>query len=312
MRRAPVVMKCKATDYENVNFVISEYHDNEVYNSIKGAVEKATIARTDLQNQSLERDARRLAGQAIKNGKETMTAIIKAKIQKVIGSVATLEQQEVTVNSIKIFEGEGQGTKKVKVDATINASITEQLRRASGQDAILVTTCGYDEKGKVRDKARERWIPAGQDTNGSTPTRADVWQTLLAVTTDHYGLHLNTDGKTFKLRVPSEAEEQGWERVHARRAPARRQYIVERAPSNIPVHVIVRRLRDDLHWEAEDPRPQWRGKGNAARRRIFVKAKVPPPHETTQIDDVWILIREDTPNKAKDNEDPKSKFFRKI
>ena len=77
---------------------------------------------------------------------------------------------------------------------------------------ILVTTCGYDEKGKARDKARERWIPAGQDTNGSTPTRADVWQTLLAVTTDHYGLHLNTDGKTFKLRVPNEAEEQGWER----------------------------------------------------------------------------------------------------
>ena len=35
MRTALVVMKCKATDYENVNFVISEYHDNEVYNSIK-------------------------------------------------------------------------------------------------------------------------------------------------------------------------------------------------------------------------------------------------------------------------------------
>ena len=163
-----------------------------------------------------------------------------------------------------------------------------------------------------RNKARERWIPAGQDTNGSTPTRADVWQTILAVTADHYGLHLNTDGKTFKLRVPNEAEEQGWERVHVRRAPARRQYIVERARSNIPVHVIVRRLRDDLHWEVEDPRPQWRGKGNAARRRIFVKSKVPPPHETTQIDDVWILIREDTPNKAKETEDPKSKFFGKF
>ena len=132
------------------------------------------------------------------------------------------------------------------------------------------------------------------------------------MTTEDYGLHLNTDGKTFKLRVLSEAEEQGWERVHARRAPARRQYIVERAPSNIPVHVIVRRLRDDLHWEVEDPRPQWRGKGNAARRQIFVEAKVPPPHETTQIDDVWILIREDTPNKAKDTEDPKSKFFGKF
>ena len=110
----------------------------------------------------------------------------------------------------------------------------------------------------------------------------------------------------FKLRVPGEVKE--WEWVHARRAPARRQYIVERAPSNIPVHVIVRRLRDDLHWEVEDPRPQCRGKGNAARRRIFVKVKVPPPHETTQID-VWILIREDTPNKAKDTEDPKSEFF---
>ena len=132
------------------------------------------------------------------------------------------------------------------------------------------------------------------------------------MTTDHYGLHLNTDGKTFKLRVPNEAEEQGWERVHACRAPAPRRYIVERAPSNIPVHVIVRRLRDDLHWEVEDPRPQWRGKGNAARRRIFVKAKVPPPHETTQIDDVWILIREDTPSKAKDIEDPKSQFFGKF
>ena len=59
MRTAPVVMKCKATDYENVNFVISEYHDNEVYNSIKSAVEKATIARIDLQNQKLDRDARR-------------------------------------------------------------------------------------------------------------------------------------------------------------------------------------------------------------------------------------------------------------
>ena len=106
MRTAPVVMKCKATDYENVNFAISEYHDNEVYNSIKSAVEKATIARIDLQNQKLDRDARRLAGQAIKNGKETMTPIIKAKIQKVIGSAASLEQQEVTVNSIKIFEGE--------------------------------------------------------------------------------------------------------------------------------------------------------------------------------------------------------------
>ena len=47
MRTAPVVMKCKATDYENVKFVISEYHDNEVKNSIKGAVEKATIARID-------------------------------------------------------------------------------------------------------------------------------------------------------------------------------------------------------------------------------------------------------------------------
>ena len=290
MRTAPVVMKCKATDYENVNFVISEYHDNEVCNSIKSAVEKATIARTDLQNQSLDRDARRMAGQAIKNGKETMTAIIKAKIQKVIGSVATLEQQEVTVNSIKIFEGEGPSTKQVKVDATMNASITEQMRRASGQDAILVTTCGYDEKGQARDKARERWIPAGQDTNGSTPTRADVWQTLLAVTTEHYGLHLNTDGKTFKLRVPNEAEEQGWERVHSRRAPARLQYIVERAPSNILVHVIVRRPRDGLQWEVEDPRPQWRGKGKAARRRIFVKAKILPPHVTTQIDDVWILI----------------------
>ena len=156
-----------------------------------------------------------------------MTAIIKAKIQKVMGSVATLEQQEVTVNSIKLFEGEDQGARQVKVDATINESITDQMRRASGQDAILVTTCGYDEKGKARDKARERWIPAGQDTNGSTPTRADVWQTILAVTTDHYGVHLNTDGKTFELRVPN--EEQGWKRVHARRAPARRQYIVEGA-----------------------------------------------------------------------------------
>ena len=120
MRIAPVLMKCKATDYENVNFVISEYHDNVVYNnSIKGTVEKATIARIDLQNQRLDRDARRLAGHAIKSGKETVTAIIKAKIQKVMGSVATLEQKEVTVNSIELFEGEG---------------------------AILVTTCGYDEK----------------------------------------------------------------------------------------------------------------------------------------------------------------------
>ena len=43
-----------------------------------------------------------------------------------------------------------------------------------------------------------------------------------------------------------------------------------------------------------------------------MKAKGPPPHETTQIDDVWILIREDSPNKTKDNEDPKSKFFGKF
>ena len=98
--------------------------------SIKGAVEKAIIARIDLQNQSLDRDARRLAGRAIKNGKETMTAIVKAKIQKVVGSVATLEQQEVTVNSIKLFEGEGQSTRQVKVDATINASITDQMTQS--------------------------------------------------------------------------------------------------------------------------------------------------------------------------------------
>ena len=89
-------------------------------------------------------------------------------------------------------------------------------------------------------------MPAGQDTNGSTLTRADVWQTILAVSADHYGLHLNTEGETFKLRVPDEAEKQELERVHARRAPARRQYIVERASSNIPVYVIVRRLRDDF------------------------------------------------------------------
>ena len=47
---------------------------------------KQQLQGTDLQNQSFDRDARRLAGQAIKNGKETMTAIIKANIQKVIGS----------------------------------------------------------------------------------------------------------------------------------------------------------------------------------------------------------------------------------
>ena len=79
----------------------------------------------------------------------------------------------------------------MKVDATINASIIDQMRRASGQDAILVSTCGHDEKGKASDKARERWTPAGQDTIGSTPTRADVWQTISVVKTDHYGLHLN-------------------------------------------------------------------------------------------------------------------------
>ena len=51
MRTAPMVMKCKATDCENVNLVISEYHDNEVvFYSIRGVVEKATIAGIDLQN----------------------------------------------------------------------------------------------------------------------------------------------------------------------------------------------------------------------------------------------------------------------
>ena len=93
-----------------------------------------------------------------------------------MGSVATLEQQEVAVNSIKLFEGVGQGAIQVKADATINASIT----RKAQQGTKLVK----DGDQLVRTPTR------------STLTRADVWQTILAATMNHYGLQLNTDGKT--------------------------------------------------------------------------------------------------------------------
>ena len=112
----------------------------------------------------------------------------------------------------------------------------------------------------------------GLDIDGDPFTREQAWKEATRICPTHHGLLLNRDGKTFKVRVPNKKEVESWKTPYDKKPPATKMWMIERAPTVVPVEAVPEIPKETIGWEVEQPRRRFRGKGEHPTRRITVKA----------------------------------------
>lgn len=310
-KTAPPKAEWKRGQHFNVSIGISEYHDKALFTKLFAAFQASEAAYKKVSTMTGRSKEKDLSWSTAKRAKEEAKACITAGVVSLLGPSAGESEKTVTVNSIRVHEGDERNRRVLKADTTLLATTATKLRATSGVEGIFVDTCGYDEDRKRRERQEERWIPLVGDSDGGGRSRQEALSELKALGGEHYGLHLNRDGCTFKLRVPSAREEEGWQRVHERRPPPHKRYVIERVPASIPFSELMRMLRSTIGWEAETTREQMRGRGRWATKRVTVKARGPPAADCLDLDGQTVNIREEVSfNNTRDEEAPSDDFFR--
>ena len=98
----------------------------------------------------------------------------------------------------------------MKIDATMPNLTAERIRKTAGSSPLLAMSAAYDTQAKEHDLKNESWIPMGIKLDGNAYTRQEAYDEANRRFPDHTGLQINRDGRTFKLRVPKEKEEESW------------------------------------------------------------------------------------------------------
>ena len=92
----------------------------------------------------------------------------------------------------------------------------------------MFITCGYDEERRREDRKNERWIPMAKQTDQGGGEKL----------TENNGIQLMHDGITFKIRVPSGKEEEGWRQILSKPPPPSVNFVADGLPGSIPNQVI--------------------------------------------------------------------------
>lgn len=294
LKTAPPKVEWTQGQYMNVVVTVAEFHDKAVFNKLHKTFQESEKAHALLTKTQDRKESKKLLELA-RSAKEEMRTCLVARIARMHGNadVGKSTAGTVSVNSVKLWEGDGPNKRVLKADVTMLDTTAAELRATSGTDGVFVSTCHYDEKGKARERQQECWIPLTPKPDGSPHTREEALHSLAQISGPVFGLQLNRDGYSFKLRVPIDKEEEGWQQVHDRKPPASKRYVIERVPASIPLQAMVHTLMETLHWAVESPRETRRGKGPNAMKTIFVKADQAPASENIMMDGKIINIRQE-------------------
>ena len=116
-------------------------------------------------------------------------------------------------------------------------------------EAMIFETPPYDDEQKKVDRDEEEWIALRDRADGKPWSRADALEEAKKLAGAHNGLHLNRDGKTFKIRVHKGQSEKGYEKLTGSKAPPEKSYIIERLLAGIPVTAIPDLLEELIAWK---------------------------------------------------------------
>ena len=220
MSTAPPKAAWQPDNHRNLQAQISEYHDKDLFKQMATVHIDIQKAKKVLGEVKGDREKRKEAGKTIALPKET-------------------------VKGMKSSFG-----KQIKIDFTTAGKTAEKLRKVSGGEGIMFITCGYDEERRREDRKNERWIPMAKQADGSEPTRQQVLEEARKLT-ENNGIQLMHDGITFKIRVPSGKEEEGWRQILSKPPPPSVNFVADGLPGSIPNQVIEQVMKETLDWEVK-------------------------------------------------------------
>ena len=84
--------------------------------------------------------------------------------------------------------------------------------------------------------------------DGSEPTRQQVLEEARKLT-ENNGIQLMHDGITFKIRVPSGKEEEGWRQILSKPPPPGVNFVADGLSGSTPNQVIEQVMKETLDWE---------------------------------------------------------------
>lgn len=150
----------------------------------------------------------------------------------------------------------------------------------------------------------------GTTIDGNVYTRQEAWEEATRTCPNHSGLHINRDRRTFKVRVPTDKEEEGWAGDTRKGTTAdedlgdRKDSTGGAGGSNSEIderYIIV---------GGGVARGNLRGKGITATSRVTVRANVGPALETVEILGAMFQVRELKPHeKEKESKTDTKDFF---
>ena len=224
-----------------------------------------------------------------------------------MGQTAPEKLLELAVNAVTMYEGKESGARQIKIDFTTAEKTAEKLRKVSGGEGIMFITCGYDEERRREDRKNERWIPMAKQADGSEPTRQQVLEEARKLT-ENNGIQLMHDGITFKIRVPSGKEEEGWRQMLSKPPPPSVNFVADGLPGSIPNQVIEQVMKETLDWDVKVARVIVRNKGKEATKRAFLKCTGRPAADTIEVGGKMVVLRAQA-DKEKDVEQQQEGFF---
>ena len=127
--------------------------------------------------------------------------------------------------------------------------------------------------------------------DGSHPTRQQVMKEARKLT-ENNGIQLMHDGISFKIRVPTGKEEEGWRQIQAKPPPPGINYVAEGLTGSIPDRVIEKVMMETLNWEVKVVRFMMRGKGKDSTKKAFIKSAARPVTDTIQVAGKMVVMRE--------------------
>ena len=256
-----------------------------------------------------DRGKRKEAGKTIDLVKETAKSLL-ARIIAVMAQAAPEKLLELAVNSVTMYEGKESGARQIKIDFTTAGKTAEKLRKASGGEGMMFITCGYDEERRREDRKNERWIPLAKQADGSEPTRQQVLEEARKLT-ENNGIQLMHDGITFKIRVPTGKEEEGWRHMLSKLPPPGINFVADGLPGSIPNQVIEQVMKETLDRDVKNARVIVRNKGKEASKRAFLKCTGRPAADTIEVGGKMVVLRAQA-EKDKDVDQQQEGFFAEL
>ena len=126
--------------------------------------------------------------------------------------------------------------------------------------------------------------------------------------TENNGIQLMHDGITFKIRVPSGKEEEGWRQILSNPPPPSVNFVADGLPGSIPNQVIEQVMKETLDWDVKVARVIVRNKGKEATKRAFLKCTGRPAADTIEVGGKMVVLRAQA-EKEKDVDQQQEGFF---